>query len=466
MNNGKAPDWNDLLRAHGPHRLRTAFDRAPRNTLVADNHGSPMPDSWYAPANRHERRWATSLNRARTSVSVTAITAASAPGAITATPAIPEQHREKATTYGAPAEDSEALINGRRLLVLDAAQVKPEKIEWVWEGRIARGEHTTIAGDPGAGKSQLTMSIVAAVTTGSLWPCDEGRAPLGNAVILSAEDSVARTLIPRLMAAGADLNRIHIVSATYDQDRNGNQMFNLQSDLDLLEQTIRNIGNVVLVTIDPVSAYMGGGFDSHKNVEVRRVLQPVTELAARTNAAVLSVTHFAKANSSTNTKAMHRFIGSVAFTAAPRAAFVVTEDPDDKDRKLFLHAKNNLAKPPQGLAFRLEQTLIGEDNDILASSVVWESQPVDMTANEVLAAGGNADRSSLDEAMDFLREELRAGEAEFKVIDTQAKKAGIAPRTLKRARAELGIVSRREGFGVDGKFFLSMPASHRGPMSA
>jgi len=121
---------------------------------------------------------------------------------------------------------------------------------------------------------------------------------------------------------------------------------------------------------------------------------------------------------------------------------------------------------PQGLAFRLEQTLIGEDNDILASSVVWESQPVDMTANEVLAAGGNADRSSLDEAMDFLREELRAGEAEFKVIDTQAKKAGIAPRTLKRARAELGIVSRREGFGVDGKFFLSMPASHRGPMSA
>jgi RecA-family ATPase len=399
-------------------------------------------------------------------VSVTAITAASAPGAITATPAIPEQHREKATTYGAPAEDSEALINGRRLLVLDAAQVKPEKIEWVWEGRIARGEHTTIAGDPGAGKSQLTMSIVAAVTTGSLWPCDEGRAPLGNAVILSAEDSVARTLIPRLMAAGADLNRIHIVSATYDQDRNGNQMFNLQSDLDLLEQTIRNIGNVVLVTIDPVSAYMSGGFDSHKNVEVRRVLQPVTELAARTNAAVLSVTHFAKANSSTNTKAMHRFIGSVAFTAAPRAAFVVTEDPDDKDRKLFLHAKNNLAKPPQGLAFRLEQTLIGEDNDILASSVVWESQPVDMTANEVLAAGGNADRSSLDEAMDFLREELRAGEAEFKVIDTQAKKAGIAPRTLKRARAELGIVSRREGFGVDGKFFLSMPASHRGPMSA
>src|SRR6267154_1694492 len=134
MNNGKAPDWNDLLRAHGPHRLRTAFDRAPRNTLVADNHGSPMPDSWYAPANRHERRWATSLNRARTSVSVTAITAASAPGAITATPAIPEQHREKATTYGAPAEDSEALINGRRLLGIAAAQLKPEKSEWVWEG--------------------------------------------------------------------------------------------------------------------------------------------------------------------------------------------------------------------------------------------------------------------------------------------------------------------------------------------
>jgi AAA domain-containing protein len=466
MNNGKAPDWNDLLRAHGPHHLRTAFDRAPRNTLGSDHHGPPMPHSWYAPANRHERRWAASLNRARTSVSVTAITAASAPGAITATPVISEQHREKATTYGAPAGDSGTLINGRRLVVLDAANVKPEKIEWVWEGRIARGEHSTVAGDPGAGKSQFTMAVVAAVTTGGMWPCDEGRAPLGNAVILSAEDNVAKTLIPRLIAAGADLARIRIVNGTYVQDRNGNQMFNLQSDLDLLEQTIKSIGNVVLVTIDPVSAYMGGGFDSHKNVEVRRVLQPVTELAGRTNAAVLSVTHFAKANSGTNTKAMHRFIGSVAFTAAPRAAFVVTEDPDDKDRKLFLHAKNNLAKPPQGLAFRLEQTLIGADRDILASSVVWESEPVDVTANEVLAAGGNADRTSLDEAIDFLREELRAGEAEVKVIDTQAKKAGIATRTLKRARAELGIVSRREGFGADGKFFLSMPTSHRGPMAA
>jgi hypothetical protein len=144
----------------------------------------------------------------------------------------------------------------------------------------------------------------------------------------------------------------------------------------------------------------------------------------------------------------------------------VTEDPDDKDRKLFLHAKNNLAKPPQGLAFRLEQTLIGEDKDILASSVAWESQPVDVTANEVLAAGGNADRSSLEEAMDFLREELRAGEAEVTVIDTQARKAGIASRTLKRARAKLGVVSRREGFGAEGKFFLSMPTGHSWPMAA
>jgi putative DNA primase/helicase len=161
------------------------------------------------------------------------------------------------------------------------------------------------------------------------------------------------------------------VKATYDQDRNGNQMFNLQSDLDLLEQEIMSIGNVVLVTIDPVSAYMGGGFDSHKNVEVRRVLQPVTELAARTNAAVLSVTHFAKANSGTNTKAMRRFIGSVAFTAAPRAAFVVTEDPDDKNRKLFLHAKNKPreAAARAGLPARANTDRRGQGHSCIVSGV-------------------------------------------------------------------------------------------------
>jgi hypothetical protein len=237
-----------------------------------------------------------------------------------------------------------------------AAGIGPEKIEWLWSGRLARGKHTCIAGEPGTGKSQVCISIIAAITTGGKWPCEEGHAPLGNVIILSAEDGAADTIVPRLLA---------------------------QSDLELLEQKIATIGDVFLINIDPVSSYLGKT-DSHKNAEVRGVLEPIGEMADRTRVAILSVTHFSKTGANNTTKALHRFIGSIAFTGAPRAAFAVIEDGEHEDRRLFLHAKNNLARAPQGLAFRLEQCLVSEG--IGASRIVWDTEPVAITANEALAA--------------------------------------------------------------------------------
>jgi hypothetical protein len=255
------------------------------------------------------------------------------------------------------------------------------------------------------------------------------------------------------MAAGADLDRVHIVSAVTTKDGAGRATFNLQADLDLLENKIDEIGDVALVIIDPVSSYTGKT-DSHKNAEIRQVLEPISEMAARKRVAILSVTHFSKSNSGTTTKALHRFIGSIAFVGAPRAAFAVIEDPEDEGRMLLLHVKNNMAKPPQGLAFRLVQTFLdGLTRPV--SYVVWDNKPVTMTANEAMAAGSD-DHSALDYAKDFLREELAAGPVEADVIQSQAKKADISDRTLKRARAVLGVVSRREGFGRNGKFFLEL----------
>jgi putative DNA primase/helicase len=121
-----------------------------------------------------------------------------------------------------------------------AADIAPEKIEWLWPGRLARGKHTCIAGEPGTGKSQLSVAIIAAITTGGDWPCGEGRAPIGNVIILSAEDGAADTIIPRLLAAGADRRRVHLVSAVRNDD-SSRRALNLQHDLDLLER--KNRGN-------------------------------------------------------------------------------------------------------------------------------------------------------------------------------------------------------------------------------
>lgn len=228
------------------------------------------------------------------------------------------------------------------LITCRASDVTPEKIEWIWPGRIACGKHTTIAGDPGTGKSQVMISIIAAVTTGGKLPCSEGYAPLGSVIILAAEDGVADTIVPRLLAAGANVERVHIVTAV--RVGNGTRTFNLQADLKMLEQKIGDVGDVGLVCIDPISSYLGK-VDSHKNAELRAVLEPVGRMAEDARVGILSVTHFSKGGAGASTKALYRFIGSIAFTAAPRAAFVVVEDPDDKDRRLFLHGKNNLAKP-------------------------------------------------------------------------------------------------------------------------
>jgi putative DNA primase/helicase len=287
-----------------------------------------------------------------------------------------------------------------------AAEIPPEKIEWVWPGRLARGKHTCVAGEPGTGKSQLSIAIIAAVTTAGEWPCGEGRASLGSAIILSAEDGASDTIVPRLLAAGADLNRVHVVSAV--RDAYGRRALNLQHDLDLLESKIADIGNVALVAVDPVSSYLGKT-DSHKNSEVRGLLEPLSEMAQRTRVAILSVTHFSKAGANSTTKALHRFIGSIAFAGAPRAAFAVIDDAEHEGRRLFLHAKNNLARAPQGLAFRLEQCLVGDG--IVASRILWETEPVAITANEALAAdaAGAENRTAKADAMEFLQAALAGG---------------------------------------------------------
>ena len=138
-----------------------------------------------------------------------------------------------------------------QLVMRCMADVQPERIEWLWPGRIAIGKQTLIGGEPGLGKSQITAALAAAVTTG-LWPCDEGRAPKGSVLILSAEDDAADTIRPRLDAAGADPYAVRLISAVVQSDGKGRRTFNLQADLSLLETAIKSIGDVRLVIIDPV----------------------------------------------------------------------------------------------------------------------------------------------------------------------------------------------------------------------
>ena len=346
--------------------------------------------------------------------------------------------------------------SGDALICRCASEIAPERVNWLWPGRIARGKHTCFAGEPGTGKSQLATDIEARITMGAEWPCGEGRAPQGSIIILCAEDGEADTIVPRLLAAGADLGRVHIISAVRIEDK-GRRSFNLRADLDLLERKIVELGDVGLIRIDPISSYLGKT-DSHNNAEVRGVLEPIGEMAERMRIAILSITHFSKSGAATTTKALHRFIGSIAFVGAPRAAFAVIEDSSDTERRLLLHAKNNLAAPPQGLAFRLKQTIVGDlGKGIVASRVEWEQEPVTVTADEALAAeaAGAANTSSGVEAENFLQELLAEGPVPAKQVRADVEAAALSWSTVKRAKARLGIKAEKDG--MDGGWSWSLP---------
>jgi putative DNA primase/helicase len=350
-------------------------------------------------------------------------------------------------------------VKSNELVICRASEITPEAISWLWGGRIALGKQTLIAGEPGLGKSQLSTAIIAAVTIGGTWPNGEGQAPRGNAIILSAEDGVADTIVPRLMAAGADLERVHIVSAVRNPDQDSRRTFNLQTDLALLEQKLDLIGDVRLVAIDPVSSYMGA-VDSHKNTDVRGVLESVGEMATRRSVAVLGVTHFSKGGGQ---KAINSFIGSIAFIAAARAAFAVLKDPDDGERRLFLPVKNNLAPMNAGLAFRILQHIVKTPTvDTVASAIGWEDATVTVSADSVLSShGGDKSPTAKMECERFLEEILSNGWMAVSDIAAEAVAAGLHAegkeiqnnKSMRSARAALSIITRREGFGRGAKYF-------------
>ena len=361
-----------------------------------------------------------------------------------------------------PADDELTAARGPALVMQRACDVEAKPIAWLWQGRIAIGKLTMLAGEPGLGKSQLSAFLAAAVTTGGYWPNGEGRAAIGSVIVLSAEDDAADTIIPRLSATGADLSRVYIVSAVTTDDHKGRRLFNLQSDLLALEDAIVRVGDVRLVIIDPVSSYLGK-VDSHKNAEVRTVLEPIGEMASRLRVAVVAVTHFSKG---TGTSANHRIIGSIAFVAAARAAFIVSRDPDDENRRLFVPSKNNLGPDCDGLAFRIETRDVGQG--IIAPAVSWDSEPVKRTADEILSAmSGGADRhTQKDDARIFLQEALAGGRMSVADLEAEARAAGLLGErqrlSYKQSDQDGGGIAlvwprKREGFGRRAAYHWSLP---------
>jgi putative DNA primase/helicase len=341
----------------------------------------------------------------------------------------------------------------------DAIAATP--VEWLWPGRFALGKLSLLGGAVGTGKSNLAAALVAAVTTGGEWPCGEGRAPQGSAIMLCGEDGDADTVIPRLAAGGARPDKVLIVAGVRVASRGpeGPRRFSLHDDLTQLEHAVRSIRDVKLITIDPISSYLGRTA-ANSNTAVRALLEPVAALAARQKVAVIAITHPPKRASA---NPADQFIGSIAFTAAARASYLVARDPQDEDRRLLLTVKNNIAREAPTLAFRINERIVA--THVAATSIGWEAQPVRLGARDVLAARTSLDVSAKAEGESFLGALFREQRA-FAVgeIEDEARAAGLLKpgqpisqsKPLRMARLALGLQVKREGFGKGARYSWAM----------
>ncbi len=346
----------------------------------------------------------------------------------------------------------DALESAEGLIVTRMDQIETRALEWLWPDRIAIGKVTEFAGPGGVGKSTLLFDIAARVSRGAAWP----DSPVGgipqSVFILSAEDDPADTIKPRLEAAGADLGKVFFLPMIR-MAGGAERAFSLDADIARLEQRIRQVGDVGLVEIDPLTAYLGKA-NPHSLSAVRGVLTPLTEMAIRTRVAVLGNTHFAKNGGKS---ALLRILGSVAFVNTPRLVFVVVPDPEHKGRRLVLSAKANLTGEQSGLAFRIEQTLVGDRQNIPATRIAWEKDALTITADEALASLKAAEgaRTGKAEAMDFLRAELAHGPQPARRMAALAAEAGHSPRSVQVAREALGIKPTKSG--PDGGWVWALP---------
>jgi len=374
-----------------------------------------------------------------------------------ANPEAINQTLREADPNGPPPDQSSvqaAAPDRPRARITCLADVEPKPVEWLWRGRVPLGVLSLWSGDPKLGKSLATIAVAAAVSRGAPLPGESHSIGPASVLIMSAEDDPARTIRPRLDAAGADLRRVHALESIIRPGRKGEPDADhwpslLAHDLPTIEDAAAGVTDCKLIVIDPVSAYLEG-VDDHRNVELRGVLSPLTAMAERLKAAVVLVSHLSKSSASNG---KYRAIGSISYVASCRANSLFVRDHSDPTGRRVLMCDNggNLAPTAPTLGYIVEDRGDG-------ARLEWVNEAIDITADQALAAEQGAQMADRDaperrEAAQWLREVLSTGPVLATEIRELVKSCPFSLRTVETAKKSLAIKAYREGFGRDGQWY-------------
>ncbi len=326
--------------------------------------------------------------------------------------------------------------------VVTMADINPSRVRFFWPGRIAFGKVANLQGDSDLGKTTIALDLAARATTRSPMPVDGHRLDRARgAVILTAEDALDDTIVPRLLSHGADLSRV--VTLSRRRDVQGNVLpHTIPDDLPRLARAVAKV-DAAIVVVDPISAMLPETVQSHNDSSVRRALTPLVEFAERTGVAVVCVRHL---NKSREQSAKHRGGGSVAFDAAARTVLVVEEHPDDNGVNVLAQPTHNLSGDVPSLGYR-----IAPDDRHGCGHIQWQGT-VDVGAEDLLNHDARADAPDRDEAEKYLVALLAEGpRPSTQVLKKAREDLGVSEKTLRRAAKRVGIASSSRRDTVTGR---------------
>jgi hypothetical protein len=326
-------------------------------------------------------------------------------------------------------------------------QFERREIEWLWYPFIPLGMATMMMGDKEVGKSTVLSDIEARISTGGLWPRfgddPEESAPLGSVIILCKENDFSRIIRPRLEAAGADLKRIHTLGYEVPDDpEQFDPLERLDTTIKELERHVREIGDVRLIRIDPMTDYVGK-IDYYRDEQARTLLNPLVRLAAKYNLAIVYVLHL---NKKDDLPVRYRHLGGVAFRNVAQSSLLVAKSELPEERIMALDAGNLI---PERDRRAVSFVLLGPGS---YPRVNWGSHWQDVDLDELMTS---KKLTKKERAQLLLEQWLAAGPVLVEELRKRTKEAGISWRTMEEAKREIGAVSQRpEPFSPGAKWKL------------